>query len=217
MTIRRLSGSVALVVVLLFGILSYGANDARDEDPRLIASGPHFVIHQFNGFVKRGLVESVIRSGIVISHTNLKSGEMKWLVTTGIHSIPTRRISYSITRLVGLIDDENHLFIVVYRSGRIFTESNRPPFDPNPKKGHYSLQVFSKKEGNEMYSYRFTNFDLFPRVVPQETLEAGVLKRTKEGYQVFDSVFRIDKSGKVIREEGSFQQYAPADADKPCR
>jgi hypothetical protein len=201
----------AIIGLLIMMVSCFAGSQAKDDSTRLIASGPDFAIHQFKGFVKHGLVESVIRSGIVISHTNLKSGEIKWLVSTGIHSIPTRRISYSITRLVGLIEDEKHLIIVVYDSGRIFTERDRPPSHPDPKKGLYVLQVFSKEEGNEIYSYSFKNTDSFPQSVPQETVEAGVLKKTKKGYQVFDSVFRIDKSGKVIREEDSSQQNAPAD------
>ena len=199
------------VALLAVAAPSSAGNHLEDENPKVIASAPGFAIHQFKGFVKHRMVESVIRSGIVISHTNLKTGEMKWIVSTGVHSIPTRRISYSVTRLVGLIQDDKHLIIVVYSSGRMFTQRDKPPSRPDPKKGQYVFQVFSKAEGNNIYTSAFTHSGLFPKSVPQETTEAGVIKKTEKGYRVFDSVFGIDESGKVIRENDNSKQGAPPD------
>jgi hypothetical protein len=215
---RKIFTVVAVIFSLLFLILSsYAADNPQDKDPKLIASGPGFAIHQFEGFVEDEMVESVIRSGIVISHTNLKTGKMKWLVSTGVHSIPTRRISYSISRLVGLLEDERHLIAVVYESGRTFTRTNRPPLGPDPKKGQYILSVFSKAEGENIHTSTFKDSDSFPQSVPHETTLEGVIKKTDRGYLIFDSVFRIDESGEVIREEDSSLQDASADTDKPCR
>lgn len=203
---RALIHFVAVVIVLLVVVLpSYAADDWEQKSPKLLDSGTNFAIHQFEGFVENRMVESVIRSGIVISHTNLKTGVMKWLVSTGIHSIPTRRISYSITRLVGLMQDEKHLIVVVYSSGRTFTQDNRPPLCPAPKKGQYVLQVFSKAEGKKVYSWTFKDSGLFPESVPNETTESGIIRKVKKGYRVFDSDFRIDESGKIIREQCNSQ------------
>jgi len=197
---------VAAVIALLVVVLpSYAMDDWEQKNPKLLASGTNFAIHQFEGFVENRMVEAVIRSGIVISHTNLKSGAMKWLVSTGIHSIPTCRISYSITRLVGLMQDDKHLLVVVYSSGRTFTQNNRPPSCPDPQKGQYVLQVFSKAEGEKIYTWTFKDSGLFPESVPNETTESGIIRKMKKGYRVFDSVFRIDESGKVIREQGNSQ------------
>ena len=194
--------SIALFVVVL---PSYATDDWEQKSPTILASGNNFAIHQFEGFVENRMVESVIRSGVVISHINLETGVMKWLVSTGIHSIPTRRISYSLTRLVGLMQDDRHLLVVVYSSGRTFTQNNRPPLCPDPKKGQYVLQVFSKAEGKKVYSWTFKDSGLFPESVPSETTESGIIRKVKKGYRVFDSVFRIDESGKVIREHGTSQ------------
>lgn len=203
---RALIHFVAVFIALLVIVLSsYAADDWEHKSPKLLASGTNFAIHQFEGFVENRMVESVIRSGTVISHTNLKSGAMKWLVSTGIHSIPTCRISYSITRLVGLMQDDQHLIVVVYSSGRTFTQDNRPPLCPDPKKGQYVLQVFSKTEGEKVYAWTFKDSGLFPESVPNETTEAGIIGKTKKGYRVFDSVLRINESGKVIREKDSSQ------------
>ena len=52
---------VAVIVVLPFlRLLSYAADDPADKSPKLIASGPGFTIHQFEGFIKNKMVESVL-------------------------------------------------------------------------------------------------------------------------------------------------------------
>jgi hypothetical protein len=194
-------GVPLVIVAFLFGgRWSDAADDPHDKTVKLIASGPDFAIHQFVGFVEPQLFESVLRCGFVISHTNLKSGEMRWLVSTGFHSVPTRRISYSLTRLVGLVEDGKCLTVVIYASGRLFTKDDNPALNPDPKNGHYILQMFSKADGKAIYAWSFTDPAVFPESVPPETTEAGVIKKTEKGYTVFGSVFKFSETGEVIRE-----------------
>lgn len=182
------------------GQVSYSSDDFKAIKPELISSGPEFAIYQFSGFVKGRLVESVIRSGVVLVYINLGSGEMKWLISTGEYSNPTRRISYSVTRLVGMTQNKDYLLVVLYKSGMMFTPDNRPPLDPYPKKGLYTLQVFSKNEGREIYRWDFTDPSLFPEAVPVETTKEGVIKAKASGYNVFDSVFSLNEKGEVQRK-----------------
>lgn len=189
------------MALLVFIATSVAENPADTAQPRLIASGPDFAIHQFKGAVEFGRMGFALRSGIVIAHTDLQSGKLTWLITTGLRSIPTRRISYSISKLVGLAQDDKRLFAVVYTSGRMFTQDDRPPASHDPRKGQYILYVFSKAEGTKIYTWSFTDPQFFPEAVPEETVETGLLRITDQGYRVFDNVFRTDESGKIMREQ----------------
>ena len=50
----------------------------------ILTSGSQYAIHKFKGFVDRGLCEYVTSLGLVISHTDLTNGEMKWLISTAL-------------------------------------------------------------------------------------------------------------------------------------
>jgi hypothetical protein len=215
---RIIATFLPVIVALIAGVLpSTTADDLQNKGPILIASGPDFAIHQFEGFINNDMVESVIRPGIVISHIDLKSGEMKWLVATGVHSISTRRISYAVTRLVGLTKHKHYLIVVLFSSGRVFTPDNRPPEPPDPRHGQYDLRVFSVQDGKEIYTWTFADSSSFPSSVPEETTGAGVIKKKGKGYQVFDCVFGFDAGGKVIKKKDDYQRDAPAEADEPLR
>ena len=203
MMLYRIPVMLLTIIAIFFhiGQASYSSDDFNAIKPELISSGPEFAIYQFSGFVKGRLVESVIRSGVVLVYINLGSGEMKWLISTGEYSNPTRRISYSVNRLVGMTQNRDYLLVVIYKSGWIFTPDNRPPLDPCPKKGLYTFQVFSKNEGREIYRWDFTDPSIFPEAVPVETTQEGIIKATARGYIVFDSVFSPSEKGGVQRKK----------------
>jgi hypothetical protein len=196
-------------------ILWWATSFAKDAPgPRLIAEDAGFAIHQFRGSVDFGW-EAPIRLGVVISHTDLRTGAMRWLVATGAHAVNTRRISYSITRLLGLAQDDTHVLAVVFHSGRIFTEDDRFPGDPDAVDGLYKLRVFSEQTGRQTGTWRFGPPEVLPRRVPAETTDAGVIARCAEGYRMFGGIFRIDGTGAVRRagkgpaQDGSAQSQQP--------
>jgi len=202
-----------MAALVVLGALSVTRLNASAGEPKLIALGTDYAIHQFKGFVRFDMVESIVRPGVVISHTNLKTAKMSWLVATGIHSIPTRRISYSVTRLVGLEDDDKHLVVVVFSSGRVFTKGDRPPMFADPKNGQYLLTVFDKAKGKSIYSTTLRPAASALAAVPKETIDSGVIRKTKKGFEVFGSLFIVQESGKIDRQKITPRERAPEKRD----
>lgn len=194
-----------------FTLSSPGSDGTKDNNVRVLASGPNFAIHQFEGSVIQWPRIWSTCPGIVLSHTDLKTGEMKWLLSTGIYEINTRRPSFSKTRLVGLVQDSNHLMVLLYVSSEIFTNDDRPPKKPNPMAGEYRFCVFSKAEGNNIYSWAFQDPAIFPKSVPVETTDAGLIEKRENRYKVLDSVFEFDESGKVVKKNVSSQPTSQPD------
>ncbi|WP_372365803.1 hypothetical protein [Candidatus Uabimicrobium sp. HlEnr_7] len=183
---------------VIIAILCCGGISIESKPVKVLALGPEYAIHQFPGFVEQGMGESIINLGIAVSHTNLKTGEMKWLVATGVIAAHTRRISYSVSRLVGLQTDREHLITLIYSIGRLFTPHDEPPYTLPPKKGQYTLQIFTKKDGVNIYTKSFTDSQLFPDIVPVETIKPGIISQIENGYVVFDSLFKQEKEGEWL-------------------
>lgn len=133
-----------LALIPLIGATSHGADldDAEAADqgvkqeiaaPRLITSTPECFVHALHApldaagdrFLRRPSSTSV-----AVLWTARASGEMKPLLGTGTFAIPTRRRSFTQTRLLGAVADEERLYLAVWRSGRTFDEP--PPAADEP-------------------------------------------------------------------------------------
>lgn len=156
--------------------------------PRLIASTPECMVHALHApldpagdrFLRRPSSTSV-----AVLWTARASGEMKPLLATGTFAIPTRRRSFTQTRLLGAVADQERLYLAVWRSGRTFDEpppAADEPFDWTPPESTsrrdgaigFALIVFWLADGSQLIDE-----PLPPRPrVPRETTAAGLLKLT---------------------------------------
>jgi len=191
--------NTSFLVILCCAASSYAgiAGNADPADPKLIAKGQGYAIHCFGGFVPQGRAERVVEPGLVISHTDLKSGRLRWLLVTGIHEAPTRRRSFYLTRLVGLAEDNERVVAAIYRFGRIY---DQPPRGASPSKGRYCFEVYRKADGSMVYRHDLGPATDGPKEVPKETTSAGPIRKTETGFEVFGVAFTFGPGGEVAAE-----------------
>src|SRR5262249_2206220 len=90
----------------------------------------------------------------------------------GTWSVPTRRISYQQTRLVGVTADAERLYVLVWHSGRVF---DRPPrLDEEAVKGTYRLSVYWLADSSKIAERDLTGREV-PAKAPKETTGKGPL------------------------------------------
>jgi len=201
---RRMKVGLGLVTVALAGLLFVAAGQdekprpVEEAGPRLLTSGEAYAIHMFRGIVEPVPADSrpwhsrVERSGIVVYHTDLATRKSTWLVRTGTYSVPTRRVTYAISRVVGIHRTDKQLMVVRYDVGRVL----RPRWPP-PEKGLYRVVVFDLKSAKKRLDHVLCLTDNRPGKVPEETTGTGVIRSTKKGLSVFGHTFAVDRNGKI--------------------
>jgi hypothetical protein len=173
------------------------AREPLRRGPDVLANGDGYTIHLFRGLTRVDSIHRygrVIDTGYVIQHTCHADGIGKWLLSTGTYSVPTRRISYYTSRLLGLMQTGTYLVLVVYESGRLW---DRPPYEPPPEEGRYTVTVVDKRTGDRTLNRELILGDNRPEVVPKESRDLGIIKRTDSGFTVFDKAFTIARNGSV--------------------
>lgn len=186
-----------LLAIMLLAFASTPSIEADQEGPVLLAKGKEYTIHVFNGAVQGKLPhQRIVQPGIVILHTDTQTGQASWMFQTGIYEIPKVRISYTVSRLLGLLQTDTHIVAVTYTAGRIF---DRPPSAPPPDKGDYRLSVFEKKSGRKKFYVEILSSPTRPERVPDETTELGIIQKTDDGFVVMGASF-------VVLEDGSIKQ-----------
>lgn len=167
--------AVCLVALLAALVL------AKDEEPAppppvLVAKSDEAFVHALrHSRNPQGWGLGGVQSeGYDLLHTSRKTGEMKRLIRpTGTFSVPTRRLSYVVVRIVGVAADAERLYVALWHSGRIF---DRPPAADAPVEGgRYELQVFWLADGSRL---RAPSLDpgKWPKTAPPEVTDAGPLK-----------------------------------------
>ena len=195
--------AVAFLYVAAVPCASQAADDAPvGAGPRLLASGDGYAIHLFRGMVEPPPADSVseyslpVRPGVVIFHTDLDTRKSTWLVHTGIRSLPTRRVSYAISRVVGLHLTNTQLAVVRYDVRKVFSYRMPPP-----EKGTYRVVVFDRKTGKRVLHHVLVLTTHRPEKVPEETTGSGVIRHTKRGFTVLGEPFVLHRDGKITRGE----------------
>jgi hypothetical protein len=174
--------------------------------PVLIASGDGYFIHAFMGAVTTDLFMSrTVGPGVVLFHTLRETGQATWLLKTGTSEFPTRRISFNVSRLVGLDQTEREIAAVIFESRRIY---DRVPMELLPENGKYRLAIYDKKTGKTRTEIVLGPTSGFPEKVPDETAGAGVIQKTASGFTVLGNHLIIDAEGKI---------EIPSDADAAPR
>lgn len=100
----------------------------------LLVKADEFAVHLFRGGVimpppdKDSVENGMAFGGYTLSHTSLKSAKMKWMYSSGIQSVPTRRISFVYSRILGIAHDDLRLYLTVWESvGFFMTDDNKMP------------------------------------------------------------------------------------------
>ena len=194
--------TIALFTAVCFFNADGNCGIERTEGPVKLASGDGFAIHMFSGSVQENIwISHVVHTGIVILHTDLITGKVTWLIHTGTFQVPTRRISFSISRLLGLYLTKTHIAAALYNIGKI---SDRLPKEPPLDEGTYCVIVFKKQNEKKIFNLDLDLSAGRPERVPIETTELGILKRTEDGFSVFGNRF-IVQADASIEKKGSLQ------------
>ena len=206
-----------LGVLLALHALSAAARPADEPSrtkPILFAKGNDWLVHGITYPFHDDQARFRWRSwgGCAVLYTKPSTGEMKALVSTGTIEVPTERISFSQTHLVGVACDAERLYAVVWSSGRVFDDWPQPgkPF----KGGYYVLHIFwladgaslgetwlLKEPGKSPVSRPNAIAPELPDVAPQETLDKGPLKLTEKGVALYGAAFEFDGK-KLVKQSG---------------
>ena len=163
-----------------------------------VARHDKYVMHCFGGGHWTSSANSAtVAPGLVISHTDLETGDMKFVLSTGTIEHQTRRISYSMTSIVGCVQIDDMLVAVVYHSGRVSGESRRLSLNFKPSEGSYVIKTYSIATGGRLGEHRYIDRDSFPDSIPAATCEPGVLTKSDSGFQMFDEEFRLGGNGEI--------------------
>jgi hypothetical protein len=156
-------------------------------------------IHVFTGAVQGDMwIYRIVRPGIVILHTDLNTGKATWLICTGTFEVPTRRISFSVSRLLGVFQTETHIAAALYNAERIW---DHLPNEPPPDQGTYSVSVFEKKHGKKSFDIELNLSAGRPAFVPDETTSLGIIEKTEDGFSVLGNTFTVHADGSIARKD----------------
>jgi hypothetical protein len=159
--------------------------------PKLLASGPTFAIHWFRGFVTDNFVEQVVSPGIVLMHNNFATGTPQWLVEGGIYARNTRRISYYLNVITGVVLSDRHLIVAAY-SGMSMDHV------PDPASGDVQLlvTVFDKHSGARLDVHVLGVVSSLSDS-PLDPIGAGNIQHERANYSVKGILFRVTDTGQV--------------------
>jgi len=194
---RAMARHAACLLALLAPVLLAQDEEKTPPPPVLVAKSDAAFVHALRqAVIPQGWgLRGGEREGYDLLHTNRKTGEMKRLIRpTGTFSVPTRRLSYVVARMIGVAADAERLYVVLWQSGRIF---DRPPAADAPVEGgRYELQVFWLADGSRIAA-PWIDPENWPKAAPPETVEAGPLKLVKGGIQCYGVTGRYE--GKELR------------------
>lgn len=161
--------------------------------PTVLCRGEDYAIFAFRGMVDIPGIMYTEAPGLVFLHANLKTGMPKWIFRSGTFARPTRRISFRVIRVVGVIQTETEVAVAYFDSRFVF---DSPRIEPMPPGASYSVLVFRKTDGvSREIKLEFP--EGLPSPVPEETIEGGVFKKGENGFSVFGREFAIRPGGSI--------------------
>lgn len=212
---------LALAMILAAASASLGGPPPLEKSlaskPLLLAKGQDYLVH---GIVyplhdDQARFRTPQWAGCVILYTKPSTGEMKSLVSTGTVEIPTERVSYHQSRILGVACDAERLYIVTWFSGRIWDHPPHP--GQRLTNGGYSLQVFWLADGAPTYSANLVSLTpmpirepvvavSLPETAPQEAIEKGPLKLIEKGVACYGAAFEFE--GKTLKAQDAMNEAA---------
>lgn len=149
----------------------------KREEAVLIARGEGSLIHAL-AHPRERFTPSV---GIRLLHTNLDDGAMQVLTTSGSTAIPTRRISYSNVRIMGVAFDEKRLYVALWTASSM----DRPLAASQPARhAQWTLEVYDRKSGRRLDTAGLKD-EVNEPAPDAETLEKGPISLVRGGVEVF--------------------------------
>ena len=187
--------SISLRLAALLGVLvastalaarPLGSPDGQERPPKLVAKAKGTLIHAVpypHGVELRGVSDAP--GGILLLHTRTESGEMKQLLATGTFTYPTRRQSWSHSRIVGIAADDERLYVLVWATRGY--DRVPPPEQMAGERATYTLSVFRLADGELVHRGTpdtLNSKPVQPGAPPAEVLEKGPLELVKGGVKI---------------------------------
>jgi hypothetical protein len=170
---------------LLLLAAALAAEDGKPEKPALVHADAACFVHALRAMPetpRERKFERVVEPGLAMLHTVRATGEMTVLVpATGTVAINTRRISFVVTRIIGVAADAERLYVLVWTT-RVY---DRPP-DRNAtaEGGSYALRTFWLADGSALLAPALAAEGL-PEGAPPEAVDKGPLRLTKDGVECY--------------------------------
>ena len=95
------------------------------------------------------------------------------LLSTGIRTHPTRRVSFSYSRIVGIAQTDQALLVALYTRGSVFGRPTGPTVN-SLRGGVYYLIAYRKTTGQQIAKRGVGNPIVMPIQVPPRAIDAGV-------------------------------------------
>ena len=158
--------------------------EGQERPPKLVAKAKGTLIHAvpYPHGQGRGLPDAP--GGILLLHTRAETGEMKQLLASGTFAYPTRRQSWSHSRIVGIAADDERVYVLVWATRGY---DRVPPPEQMPReRATYTLIVFRLADGELVYRGPPDNVNSKPQAgtPPAEVLEKGPLEVVKGGVKI---------------------------------
>lgn len=196
-----------LLAILAISSVSFGKENlhfdrekAAIQSSCLLEGTDEYSLHLFRGGVHRHT------DGYVIAHIAHKTSKITWLYSSGLSDEPTRRISYRIKKIRGILIHKNYLYILVYESSRFITDKYDTRPDPRELRSHlqkvalrgcFKMIVFNNKNGEKVGEYTYTepiykppSIDLF--YSDFDHLGHGPISINDKGIECFGVIFTIE-------------------------
>ena len=177
----------------------------------LLRKGDAYSVHLFRGGALRHT------GGHTVSRTSHRSGEMKWLYSSGVVDNPTRRKTYTYKKICGFFLHADILYVAEARSERFITDrwDRRPDRSDELRKylnGRgivFSLFAFSLPTGELLKHHQFTSdrppgsdrlladSKNYKGVIPGDHLGDGPFERRRTGLYCFGCRIVVGKDNEI--------------------
>lgn len=157
---------------------------ADAEKPVLVHSDALCFVHALRAMPEASAdrYARAVEGGRALLHTARATGDMTMLVpATGVVAINTRRISFQVTRILGVAADKERIYVLIW-SGRV---RDRPPAPDAPAEGgRHELRSFWLADGAPLRAPALEGEGL-PKAAPPEGIEMGPLRLIEGGVECF--------------------------------
>jgi hypothetical protein len=172
------------MTVSLFCAAALLAEEGKPTKPVLVHSDAACFVHALRAMpeVSRERFARAVDAGLALVHTARASGEMVVLVpATGTVEVNTRRISYGVTRIVGVAADRERLYVLLW-TARAYDAP--PDAGATVEGGSYRLHASWLADGSALAAPAL-GADGLPKAAPVETVEAGPLRLVEGGVECY--------------------------------
>jgi hypothetical protein len=198
---NRHNVTIFLLAIFAVSTVSFGEENLHleraktaNESSCLLEGTNEYSIHLFRGGLRS------CTDGYVIAHISYKTNKITWLYISGVCEEPTRRVSFSIKKIRGILVHKSYLYILVY-------ELHRCTYDERPDQsvylqnitrlGHFKMLVFNNENGEQVGYYPFNDLIYTPPSIDlfcssYDNLGHGPIFVSGKGVECFGVIFTIE-------------------------